>query len=53
MTKTITLAQVSQHKTRSDLWLVVENKVYNVSKFLDEHPGGEEVLIEQAGNAFY
>jgi cytochrome b involved in lipid metabolism len=24
-------------------------KVYNVSKYLDDHPGGEEVLLDRAG----
>ncbi|KAG8442259.1 hypothetical protein GDO86_011165, partial [Hymenochirus boettgeri] len=28
---------------------IIHNKVYDVSKFLEEHPGGEEVLREQAG----
>ncbi|NXH39218.1 CYB5 protein, partial [Dicaeum eximium] len=30
-------------------WIIIHNRVYDVTKFLDEHPGGEEVLREQAG----
>ncbi|KXS21349.1 cytochrome b5 [Gonapodya prolifera JEL478] len=41
--------EVAAHSSRADIWIVVENSVYNITKFLDEHPGGEEVLIEQAG----
>ena len=29
--------------------MVLHGKVYNVSKYLDEHPGGEEVLLDKGG----
>ena len=28
--------EVAKHKSRDDIWMVIENKVYNVTKFLDE-----------------
>ncbi|KAJ1910385.1 Cytochrome b5 [Mycoemilia scoparia] len=37
--KVYTKAEVEKHKSRDDLWLVIEHK----------HPGGEEVLLEYAG----
>lgn len=49
MTQTITLEEVKQHKSRDSVWFVIHNKVYDVTKFMDEHPGGEEVMLEQAG----
>ena len=33
-----------------DIWLVIRGNVYDVTKFLDEHPGGDEVLNDLAGN---
>jgi hypothetical protein len=27
--------------------------VYDVSKFLDEHPGGEEVIVAEAGEQLF
>jgi len=49
MSRTITLAEVAEHKDRSSCWCVIHNKVYDVTKFLDEHPGGEEVILDVAG----
>ncbi|KAE8658855.1 arginine N-methyltransferase 2-like [Hibiscus syriacus] len=43
------LSQVAQHKSKKDCWLVIDGRVLNLTKFLDEHPGGEEVLTECAG----
>ncbi|KAL7725941.1 hypothetical protein ACLKA6_017986 [Drosophila palustris] len=47
--KTFTRAEVAKHNTNKDTWLLIHNNVYDVTAFLNEHPGGEEVLIEQAG----
>jgi len=47
--KTITLEELKQHKDAKSCWIAIHDKVYDVTKFLDEHPGGEEVLLEQAG----
>jgi len=54
--KTYTSAEISPHNSRKDLWLVYRNAVLDATKFIDEHPGGEEVLLDLAGgdisNAF-
>ncbi|KAJ2556609.1 hypothetical protein EV175_001894 [Coemansia sp. RSA 1933] len=47
--KTFTAEEIAKHYTRDDIWIVVHGKVYDVTKFLDEHPGGEEVILEHAG----
>lgn len=47
--KTFTFAEVAAHTTKKDLYMVVHDKVYDVSSFVDEHPGGEEVLLDVAG----
>lgn len=48
-TKTFTLKEVKGHDDSKSTFLVIYDKVYDVTKFLEEHPGGEEVLLEQAG----
>jgi 4-hydroxysphinganine ceramide fatty acyl 2-hydroxylase len=46
---TYTAEEVAQHKTKDDLWVHYAGKVYNVSGFADDHPGGPEMLLEYAG----
>uniref|UniRef100_A0A0K0FYK0 Cytochrome b5 n=1 Tax=Strongyloides venezuelensis TaxID=75913 RepID=A0A0K0FYK0_STRVS len=41
--------EVKGHTTASSCWIVINNQVLDVTKFLDEHPGGCEVLLEHAG----
>ncbi|EAS35879.3 cytochrome b5 [Coccidioides immitis RS] len=47
--KEFTLREVAAHDTKKDLYLIVNEKVYNVTSFVDEHPGGEEVLLDVGG----
>jgi len=43
------MADVAKHASRDDVWVAIHDKVYNIGKYLDEHPGGEEVLMDRAG----
>ncbi|KAI1498099.1 cytochrome b5 [Biscogniauxia marginata] len=47
--KVYTYSDVAEHNTKKDLFLVIHDKVYNTTKFIDEHPGGEEVLLDVGG----
>merc|ERR1711981_300532 len=49
MSELYTIDQVSHHNTENDCWMVINNKVLDVTKFLSEHPGGAEVLMDVAG----
>ncbi len=44
--KTYTLTDVAKHDNQSDCWLVIDNNVYNVTSFIGQHPGGDEILKE-------
>jgi len=46
--KKFSLKEVENHTDKKSCWIVIHDKVYDVTKFLEEHPGGEEVLLEQA-----
>jgi L-lactate dehydrogenase (cytochrome) len=41
--------EVEKHSTLADLWLIVEGKVYDLSDFAPEHPGGSKILMKYAG----
>ncbi|CAG8487033.1 1520_t:CDS:2 [Ambispora leptoticha] len=47
--KQFTLAEIASHNTRKSLYVAIHGKVYDVTYFIDEHPGGDEVLFEEAG----
>ncbi|KAI1812898.1 acyl-CoA dehydrogenase-like protein [Poronia punctata] len=49
MAKTFTRDEVAKHNTEDSVWFVIDSKVYDVSEFLDAHPGGEAVLRQVAG----
>jgi cytochrome b involved in lipid metabolism len=36
--KEFTYSDVSEHTTKKDLYIVVHDKVYDASSFVDEHP---------------
>ncbi|KXG48280.1 Cytochrome b5 [Penicillium griseofulvum] len=39
--KDLTLQEVSEHNTKDDLYLILEDKIYNCSDFAQEHPPSE------------
>lgn len=38
MSTELTFADVAEHNTKNDLYMVIHDKVYDISKFVDEHP---------------
>lgn len=47
--KVFTFEEVEQHKANDDCWIVYNGKVYDVTSYIEEHPGGEEVILECGG----
>lgn len=47
--KTFTKEQVAEHNKANDLWIIVNGKVFDLTKFVNEHPGGKKVLLKVAG----
>ncbi|KAL8675107.1 MAG: hypothetical protein Q9168_000478 [Polycauliona sp. 1 TL-2023] len=48
-TQEMTFSDVAEHNSKKDLFLVIHDKVYDATAFVDEHPGGEEVLLDVGG----
>jgi cytochrome b involved in lipid metabolism len=53
--KVYTEDEVAKHNTKEDCWVIIGNdktggrKVYDVTKYLDDHPGGPEIIQDYAG----
>ncbi|OEL33220.1 Cytochrome b5 isoform E [Dichanthelium oligosanthes] len=47
--KVYSFEEVTKHKDRKDCWLIIAGKVYDVTAFMEEHPGGDEVLLACTG----
>merc|ERR1719336_3310098 len=44
-----TMEEVAKHTTKSDCWVILHNRVLDVTSFLSEHPGGELAILTFAG----
>ncbi|EPS29129.1 putative cytochrome b5 [Penicillium oxalicum] len=50
MSKSFTPADVASHNSPDNgMYIIIDNSVYDVTKFVDEHPGGAKILKRVAG----
>ncbi|KAK4688969.1 L-lactate dehydrogenase (cytochrome), partial [Tremellales sp. Uapishka_1] len=47
--KLISYEEVQKHRSREDCWVVIDGNVYDVTDFLDNHPGGGGIILANAG----
>jgi flavocytochrome c len=47
--KEFSAEEVSKHNKDGDVWLILNGGVYDVSKFILDHPGGKDTIMEYAG----
>ncbi|KAE8407338.1 hypothetical protein BDV37DRAFT_279871 [Aspergillus pseudonomiae] len=45
----ISKREAANHTTKKDLWVILHNQVYNVTPYIEDHPGGVSILLESAG----
>ncbi len=48
-TKTYSLIDVAKHKTANDCWTTINGNVYDLTSFVNSHPGGVENIISICG----
>ena len=47
--KEIGFAELCRHNKVDDLWLAIDGIVYDVTPFMDDHPGGGDIMLSAAG----
>ncbi|ESW09356.1 hypothetical protein PHAVU_009G121000 [Phaseolus vulgaris] len=48
-TKSYSLSEVRRHNNRDSAWIIVNGHVYDCTRFLKDHPGGEDSILLNAG----
>ncbi|PGG97235.1 hypothetical protein GX51_07434 [Blastomyces parvus] len=47
--KSFSKMEVSSHNKDGDIWVIIDEEIYDISTFQDEHPGGKKILLSVAG----
>jgi cytochrome b involved in lipid metabolism len=47
--KDFTVEEVAKHNSETDCYVIVHNRVYDVTLFLEAHPGGYDTLLSFGG----
>ena len=50
MESNYTIEEVALHTTIDDIWLVIDQNVYDITDFIKEHPGGKDILLSFGGH---
>jgi len=45
----LTNSEIKKHNSRDDCWSIVNGKVYNLTSFVQQHPGGIELISSICG----
>ena len=47
----ITREELARHNTREDCWMSIEGMVYDVTPYIQYHPGGDKILLGKGKDA--
>lgn len=47
----VSWSEIAHHSSKDDAWVVIRNRVYDVTRFAKEHPGGDIILTAAGGDA--
>jgi len=43
------MAELRTHSKRDSLWICVSGKCYDITPYLEKHPGGQGAILNMAG----
>jgi len=46
---TLSMTELAKHSSSSDCWLLISGSVYDVTSFIQRHPGGAQRIISNCG----
>ncbi|KAH8740206.1 cytochrome b-type NAD(P)H oxidoreductase [Cryptosporidium ryanae] len=49
LNRRVSVEELKSHASESDCWIAYKGKVYDITKYLEFHPGGKEILLQFAG----
>ncbi len=44
-------SEVAKHNNINDCWIIVDGKVYDITDYIFDHPGGESILANAGGDS--
>ena len=47
--KEITISEVAKHNSKSDCWMIIDGKVYDITNYFGQHPGRDETMMPYCG----
>lgn len=47
--KLFTMEEIEKHNTEHDVWIIVNDRVYDCTEYLELHPGGADSILINAG----
>mmetsp|Transcript_3690 Transcript_3690/g.11574 ORF Transcript_3690/g.11574 Transcript_3690/m.11574 type:complete len:1144 (-) Transcript_3690:85-3516(-) len=48
--RVVSAAELATHNTKADCWIAAYGDVYDFTDFVEEHPGGEDTILDHAGS---
>ncbi len=44
----ISIEEIKKHNQEGDCWIIINKKVYDVSKYMGTHPGGSDIILSNS-----
>jgi cytochrome b involved in lipid metabolism len=48
-TPSLTMSELAKHNSSKNCWLLISGKIYDVTSFINQHPGGANEILKNCG----